>query len=32
MTIGGLWEIGEGALRRPPRSVHLALSVVWSRA
>jgi len=32
MTMSGLWEIGEGALRPAPRLVHLALSVIWSRA
>jgi hypothetical protein len=32
MTIGGLWESGEGALRRPPGPVHLALPFLWSRA
>ena len=27
-----LWAIGEGALRRPARVVHLALFAAWSRA
>jgi hypothetical protein len=32
MTMRGLWEIGAGALRRPPRPATLALPVVRSRA
>jgi hypothetical protein len=32
MMMGRLWETGDGALRRPPRLVNLALSAAWSRA